>query len=71
MDDLLTAREFALADGIEERYVRRWAANGEVDGVRKIGRAWVATRQAWERAAATERKPGRKRKGDADAPRKT
>jgi len=62
--DLLTAAEFSSLAGIERRYVTRWAQSGEVQGARKESRAgsinevWVATKGAWEAAAAQERKVG-------------
>lgn len=60
--ELLTAREFALKRGIEERYTRRWAKKGEVEGAVKVGAAWAAPLPAWEKAAAKERKAGRPKK---------
>ena len=60
MQELVTARQFARDTGRPARTVQQWAERGEVTGVQKVGKAWVAPRTAWVDAAAMERRVGRK-----------
>jgi hypothetical protein len=41
---------------------RRWAAEGQVEGVVKVGSIWVAEYAAWKAATEKIRKPGPKPK---------
>ena len=47
------------------RLLRQWAKSGKVQGVFKVGVAWVAPFEAWQAAANEIRKPGRKPRGSA------
>lgn len=44
------------------RLLRQWAVEGKVEGVFKVGAAWVAPFEAWKAAADEVRKPGPKPK---------
>lgn len=59
---LLNAERAAKVLNKNPRLLRQWAAEGKVQGVFKIGVAWVAEFEAWEEAALEVRKPGPKPK---------
>jgi len=42
--------------------LRKWAKDGKVNGIFRVGVAWVAEFEAWQAAASEVRKPGRKPK---------
>lgn len=68
-DDLLTAPEAAEALGVHRDTTRRAAEGGDVDGARLIGKAWVATRAAWEQWFVHRRPAGRPSKQGGDSMR--
>lgn len=57
---LMNAEQAAKELNRNPRLLRQWAASGKVQGVFKIGSAWVAEFEAWKVAAGEIRKPGRK-----------
>jgi hypothetical protein len=60
---LMNAEQAAKVVNKNPRLLRQWAAEGKVQGVFKVGAAWVAPLEAWESAASEVRKPGPKPKG--------
>lgn len=58
---LIMAIEYARMANRSPRTVQKWAADGKVKNVKKIGKYWFATFEDWEEAAKNGRGPYRTR----------
>lgn len=57
---LMNAEQAGKALGKNPSLLRKWAKDGKVPGVFKVGAIWVASFEGWQTAAKEVRKPGRK-----------
>jgi hypothetical protein len=60
IEEMLTAREFALRENLAVRTVQQWAKRGEVIEAQKVGRYWVAPLSRWLESKQMERRTGPK-----------